>query len=106
MATTFPPDLSDSDALMWRIEADPVLRSPVVVIAVLDRRPRWSSVVSAFDRAAAVLPRLRQRVVPAGFGTGRLRWEDVTEFNSEHHLRRLRAARQRQRSARRLGFEI
>jgi WS/DGAT/MGAT family acyltransferase len=94
VATTdvFPPELSDSDALMWRIEADPVLRSPVIVVALLDRPPTWPSIVSAFDRAAEVLPRLRQRVVRAGLGTGRLRWEDVADFSAAHHLRRIRAA--------------
>ena len=29
--------LSPNDSLMWRIESDPVLRSPVVVVALLDR---------------------------------------------------------------------
>jgi WS/DGAT/MGAT family acyltransferase len=89
MSTTerFPTDLSDADAILWRIEEDPVLRSPVVAVALLDRSPRWTSVVGAFERAAEVLPRLRQRIVPGPFG--RLRWEEVDHFALDHHVRRI-----------------
>lgn len=76
--------LSDSDALMWRIEADPVLRSPIVVVGLLDRAPSRSALLAALERAAAQIPRLRQRVAVVG---GRLSWVDDEAFAVEHHLR-------------------
>ena len=46
--------LTDSDALIWRIEGDPVLRSPILVVGLLDRTPSWSRVRSDFAAAASV----------------------------------------------------
>lgn len=82
--------LSDSDALMWRIEADPVLRSPILVVALLDSTPTRAAVVAAFARATEEIPRLRRRVVPDGFVTGRLRWEEDPGFHLEAHIRERR----------------
>ena len=31
--------MTDSEAVMWRMEADPRLRSPVAAVEVLSRRP-------------------------------------------------------------------
>ena len=39
--TRFSDRMSDSDALMWNIEADPALRSTIVSCWVLDRSPDW-----------------------------------------------------------------
>jgi len=79
--------LSDSDAIMWRIESDPVLRSPILVIGFLGATPTREDVAAAFARAAANVPRLRRRVVPDGFVTGRLRWQDDPDFNLDAHVR-------------------
>lgn len=91
-ATSFPRHLSDSDALMWRIEADPVLRSPIVVVARLDCEPSWAGVIGTFQRAVDVVPRLGQRVAAGPFGLGPLRWVDDPSFDVRHHIRRVRAA--------------
>ena len=37
---SFRQRLSGADELMWRIEADPVLRSPILVVGLLDAEPR------------------------------------------------------------------
>ncbi|HEU5084788.1 MAG TPA: wax ester/triacylglycerol synthase domain-containing protein [Acidimicrobiales bacterium] len=79
--------LSDSDAIMWRIESDPVLRSPILVIGLLGATPTRDEVVAAFAHAATVVPRLRRRVVPDGVVTGRLRWQDDPDFHVEAHVR-------------------
>jgi WS/DGAT/MGAT family acyltransferase len=76
--------LTDSDALMWRIEADPVLRSPIVVVGLLDREPAPAAVRAALGRAAEGIPRLHQRVEARG---GPLRWVDDPAFSLDHHLR-------------------
>jgi WS/DGAT/MGAT family acyltransferase len=94
MSTTaepFPSQLSNADAILWQIEEDPVLRSPVLVVALLDRAPRWSAVEAAFDRASEALPRLHQRIVRGPVGSNGLRWEDVGEVALDHHVRRIGA---------------
>jgi diacylglycerol O-acyltransferase / wax synthase len=87
----FPTQLSASDSLMWRIESDPVLRSPILVVGLLDRSPPPERLEAAVERAAAALPRLRQRIVPPPLGVGRPRWEDAGEPSLAHHVRRVRA---------------
>jgi WS/DGAT/MGAT family acyltransferase len=80
--------LTPSDALLWRIEADPVLRSPVVAVGILDRSADGTAVVEALERAVEAIPRLRCRI--AG-GAGGPQWEIDPGFHLEHHLRRARA---------------
>lgn len=84
--------LSDSDAIMWRIESDPVLRSPILAVALLGSTPRAAAVAEVFERATDAIPRLRRRVVPDGPIVGRLRWEDDPDFHLPAHLRKRRLA--------------
>jgi WS/DGAT/MGAT family acyltransferase len=88
---TFPDRLSASDSLMWRIESDPVLRSPILVVGLLDRPPSPEGLEATIDRAAAALPRLRQRIVGPPLGLGRPHWEDGGQPSLAHHVRRVRA---------------
>lgn len=83
--------LSDSDALIWRIEGDPVLRSPIMVVGLLDRAPTPAQVRTAMHRAVEAIPRLRQRLVP-GAPWSRPRWVDDEAFSLDHHVRQVRAA--------------
>lgn len=91
MDDTRPARMSASDSLMWRIEADPILRSPILVVGLLDRSPTPERLEATIERAAAVVPRLRQRIVPPPLGAGRPRWEDAGEPSLAHHVRRVRA---------------
>jgi WS/DGAT/MGAT family acyltransferase len=79
---------SASDALVWRIEADPVLRSPILVVGLLDRAPVWERVVAAWERAAEAAPGFRRRIATV---RGRPAWVDDDRFTVLHHLRRVRA---------------
>jgi WS/DGAT/MGAT family acyltransferase len=90
-ALSFPVDFSASDRLMWKIERDPVLRSPVLAIGLLDRDPDWAAVRRTITRAVKRLPRLRQRVDVSGPGDRRIRWIDDPAFSLDYHLRRVRA---------------
>nr|MBO2501654.1 DUF1298 domain-containing protein [Thermoanaerobacterales bacterium] len=83
-----PDRLSASDSLMWRIEADPVLRSPILVVALLDRAPDPEGLEAAVRRAAEGFPRMRQRIVPPPLGLGRPRWVDAGPLALDHHVRR------------------
>ena len=91
MGATFPTEFSPSDRIMWKIERDPVLRSPVLALGLLDRDPAPDAVRRTFERAVERVPRLRQRVVRSGLGGRSLRWEDDPGFNLDYHLRRVRA---------------
>ena len=88
---SFPVDFSPSDRIMWKIERDPVLRSPVLALGTLDREPDWAAVHRTFSRAVQRLPRLRQKVEVSGPGGRRIRWVDDPGFSLEYHLRRVRA---------------
>ena len=52
-----------SDAFSWYMERDPALRSTVVAVVWLDRRPEWDVLVGRVDRLSRVMPSLRQHVV-------------------------------------------
>ena len=58
----FDDFMSDADALMWAIEADPLLRSTIVTALVLDRAPSWESVIEKLERGVRLIPRMRQQV--------------------------------------------
>ncbi|HEY6531888.1 MAG TPA: wax ester/triacylglycerol synthase domain-containing protein [Acidimicrobiales bacterium] len=83
--------MSPSDAVLWDIERDPVLRSTITAIGVLDRAPDWGRLVARLDRAVEDVPRLGQRVVGTPLGLGPPRWVDDPDFDLAYHLRRVEA---------------
>jgi diacylglycerol O-acyltransferase len=90
----FPARLSSSDDMMLRLEADPVLRSSVVVVGTLDRDPRWESVLATFRRGIERVPRLRERIAAAPpWRGGGHQWSTCEDFSLEHHVRHVRAPR-------------
>ncbi len=91
MPVSYEEWMSDGDALMWNIERDPVLRSTVTSVWILDRMPDLERFEATFDRALHKIPRLRQRVVADGLGVATPRWEDDPLFDRSFHVRRLRA---------------
>ena len=81
-----------SDSLMWRIESDPVLRSPILVVGLLDRSPTPEGLAATIERAAALLPRLRQRIDASASGRGPAPLARRRPSGSlAHHVRRVRA---------------
>ena len=71
MPLTFEDWMSDADAVMWHIERDPVLRSTITSVWLLDQAPDPERFDASFSRALEAIPRLRQRVVadPLGVST-------------------------------------
>ena len=84
--------MSDADALMWNIEKDPILRSTIVAVGVLDGAPDFDRLRRRLDRASITIPRLRQRVVSPPFRLGPPRWVHERGFDLDFHLRRVRLA--------------
>lgn len=59
----FESRMSDSDALMWNIEKDPVLRSTITAVTMLDREPDREVLIDRIERGSRLVPRMRQRVI-------------------------------------------
>lgn len=82
--------MSDNDALMWRIERDPLLRSTIVCIWILDGMPDRVRLHTTLEKTERLVPRLRQRVVADPLGVSPPRWEADPFFDVGYHVRTLR----------------
>jgi diacylglycerol O-acyltransferase len=82
-------EMSPFEALMWRIEADPRLRSPMTIVDVLDAVPDWERLRVAHDWGSRLIPRFRQHVQEPAFGIGAPVWLDDPDFDLDYHLRRV-----------------
>lgn len=72
---------------MWNLDKDPRLSSTIANLTMLDRPIDLDRFRRRLHRAAAIVPRLHQRVVP---GFGRLAppsWQTDEQFDIDHHLR-------------------
>ena len=74
---------------MWRAEADPVLRSHVTAVEILDCVPDWDRLVAAHEWATNVVTRLRQRVVEPLLAVGPPVWATDGQFELSYHLRKV-----------------
>jgi len=81
--------LSNTDALMWFVEEDPLLRSTIVGVFVLDSTPDWGKVNHRIERVTHQLPMLRHRIVVSAVNPGHLRWEPVEDLDLGYHLRHI-----------------
>jgi WS/DGAT/MGAT family acyltransferase len=87
----FEPRMSDADALMWGIEKDPLLRSTITSVFVLDRAPDRDLFRRRMDRVSRLVPRLRQRVLGHPMSVAPPRWEIDPNFDLGYHLRWVRS---------------
>lgn len=81
--------LSQNDAIMWTVESDPLLRSTIVGVVVLDGVPDWGRLVRRVEHVTRMVPELREKVVPVPFHPTTWRWEPDPEFDLSFHLRRV-----------------
>lgn len=84
----FAPRMSDVEALMWRLERDPLLASTFADVAVLDRAPDIDRFRRRMEIAARSIPRLRQ-VARASRTGGAPAWVDDPEFDVDAHVTRI-----------------
>ena len=82
--------LSQNDTIMWTVEADPLLRSTIVGIAVLDHRPDDDHLRRRVEHAMAMVPELRRRVEAAPLHPNVLRWVDDPHVDVRQHLHHIR----------------
>jgi WS/DGAT/MGAT family acyltransferase len=83
----FEHRMSDQDALMWSIEQDPLLRSTITGVTLLDRPPDRERLTEQIDRASRTVIRLRQRVVEAPFNIAPPEYVIDEHFDLAYHLR-------------------
>ncbi|MDQ6613856.1 MAG: WS/DGAT domain-containing protein [Actinomycetota bacterium] len=79
--------MGDTDALMWSIEKDPMLRSTITSVLVFDRPVDHDRLTDKVERASRAIPRLRQRVMANTFSIAPPRWETDPNFDLRYHLR-------------------
>ena len=82
-------DMNALEALMWRAEADPRLRSTIVALELLDRVPDWERYLAAHDWATRLIPRFRMKVTEPLMGVGRPSWTVDEDFDLSYHVRRI-----------------
>lgn len=87
----FTDRMSDSDALMWNIEKDPLLRSTIVAVALLDQSPDRARLMERIERSTRMIPRLRQHAVSSSLGVAPPKWVFDPNFDLSYHLRFLSA---------------
>jgi WS/DGAT/MGAT family acyltransferase len=83
-------EMNALEALMWRAEADPRLRSTICSLEELDTTPEWDRLVAACEWATRLVPRFRQRVVEPALGLGTPAWVVDPDFDLHYHVRRIR----------------
>jgi diacylglycerol O-acyltransferase len=76
------------DAVMWGVEQDPILRSVVVAMTVLDEMPDVDLLVDRITRMTLAVPKLRQRVIGNPVSPIPPRWEVDPNFDLTFHLKR------------------
>ncbi|MEU5841133.1 wax ester/triacylglycerol synthase domain-containing protein [Rhodococcus sp. NPDC047139] len=81
--------MSQADLMSWRMEEDPVLRSTIVAVALLDRSPDPDRFVKMMDRGTRAVPSFRRKLVESAFGQTPPRWVDDPDFDLSWHLRRI-----------------
>lgn len=77
--------MAGADALLWTIDRDPVLRSTIVAVLVLDGAPPPADVRDLFTGLVGVVPRLRWRGERSPWHAGP-RWRSDDRFDLDQHL--------------------
>jgi len=77
--------MAGMDALMWRVQQDPMMRSGTVSVMELDRKIDPDLFRAKVRHVVAQVPRLRQVVVQSGLATAPPRFVDAPYFDLEYH---------------------
>lgn len=89
MAELLELHMAQSDLFAWNMEDDPLLRSTIVAVAMLDRSPDWDRLVEMMERGSRMVPSFRQKVVSPPLRLAPPRWVVDPDFDLSWHLRRM-----------------
>ncbi|HWW52644.1 MAG TPA: wax ester/triacylglycerol synthase domain-containing protein [Acidimicrobiales bacterium] len=81
--------MTDAEALMWSLDADPALRSSFISITFLDGTPDFERFRQRVASAVETTPALRHRVASSPFDLLAPRWEPDPAFDLDFHVRRV-----------------
>ena len=73
--------LSQNDTIMWMVEADPLLRSTIMGVVLLDGAPDWDRLQARVEEVSHHIAALREKVVSVPLHP---------TFDIGYHLRRIR----------------
>jgi WS/DGAT/MGAT family acyltransferase len=82
--------MNGSDQVLWSIQREPTLRTPVTALALLDRPPDVDALKRRLAATAQHFPRLRQRVAEPPAGLAPPRWTDAP-LDLRYHVRVVQA---------------
>lgn len=85
--------MTQSDLFTWSMEQDPMLRSTIVTVLLLDTEPDWATLVRMIDRGTRVVPRFRHTLSPVPLSLAPPRWKPDEDFDLFWHIRRATLAR-------------
>ncbi len=88
MATVGTGHVSEADAFALQLERDPLLRSTVVAVVLLDRAPEWERLEELVERASRLAPGFRHRLVEVPLRLAPPRWVVDPDFDLAWHLQR------------------
>ena len=82
-----PHHAGDIDAVAWGIEKDPLLRSTITAVLILDRPPDREVLLDRLERASRTLPSFRHRLVEVPLRLSTPRWLVDPNFDLSYHVR-------------------
>jgi len=81
--------LSQNDTIMWMVEADPLLRSTILGVVLLEKAPEWERVRTRVEAVSHQVPALREKVMPVPLHPTTLQWVRDHDFDLHYHLRHI-----------------
>lgn len=78
--------MSDVDNLMWIVERNPLLKSTITAMTLLEHAPDREAMEQQILKVTIAAPRLRQRVVANPVSIAPPRWEVDPDFHLADHL--------------------
>jgi diacylglycerol O-acyltransferase len=82
-------EMTEFEALMWRAEQNPRLRSTMLAVYLLDCVPDWERLAAAHEWGSRMIPRFRQKVIDPPLHLGAPTWITDPDFDLSYHLRRV-----------------
>jgi diacylglycerol O-acyltransferase / wax synthase len=82
--------MSGSDALLWTISADPVMRPTIVAMMVMGGVPEWHEMRRRIEALTLAVPRLRSCAVERAPGRGRPQFLVDEDFDLDTHVHHIR----------------